>query len=181
MTIWTYEEVGHTHEANNELKALGLGGVFDNPKPTRLIRRMVELTTGSVEGALILDFFAGSCTTAQAVLEQNREDSGNRRFIMVQLPEPIAGRGEAFAEASRDESASSAQMLRPYKTIADIGKERIRRVIAKMQKENVGKMNLQDRETPEDLGFKVFKLARSNYKQWHADAGGSPTAPSTRA
>ncbi|HEX7594144.1 MAG TPA: DNA methyltransferase, partial [Anaerolineae bacterium] len=159
VTIWKYEEVGHTHEANNELKALDLGGVFENPKPTRLIKRMVELCVTSGENGIILDFFAGSCTTAQAVLELNREDGGNRRFIMVQLPEPTGNKD--------------------YVTIADIGKERIRRVIAKMKKESAGKLDLKNRETPEDLGFKVFKLAESNYRQWHvvANAMSSQTTP----
>ncbi len=159
VTIWKYEEVGHTHEANNELKALDLGGVFENPKPTRLIKRMVELCVTSGENDIILDFFAGSCTTAQAVLELNREDGGNRRFIMVQLPEPTGNKD--------------------YATIADIGKERIRRVIAKMKKERAGKLDLKVRESPEGLGFKVFKLAESNYRQWHivANAMSSQTTP----
>jgi len=84
--------------------------------------------------------------TGEGVIEQNGEDGGNRRFIMVQLPERT-GRKD-------------------YPTIADIGKERIRRVIKKLKDESKGKLDLQDRETPEDLGFKVFKLAESNYRPW---------------
>ncbi|MCG3154009.1 MAG: hypothetical protein DKINENOH_00601 [bacterium] len=156
VTVWLHEDAGHTHEANNELKALGMPGFFDNPKPTRLIRKMLQLATSAHENELILDFFAGSCTTANALLDLNREDGGNRRFIMVQLPEPTPD----------DSPARKAG----YDTIAKIGKERIRRVIAKMKKEGNGKSSSK-REKPEDLsckdlGFKVFKLARSNFKAW---------------
>lgn len=103
---------------------------------------------------LVLDFFAGSCTTAQAILELNREDGGNRRFIMVQLPEPTG----------RDD----------YATIADIGKERIRRVIARMREEDAGKLDLSTRETPEDLGFRVYRLAPSHYRPWEGVEGETP-------
>ena len=103
-TIWTHQDAGHNHEANNDLKALGLGGVFDNPKPVRLIRLMLSLTTSPSDKDIVLDFFAGSGTTAQAVLEQNQQDGGNRQFICVQLPEPIErGReidGETFKTVS---------------------------------------------------------------------------------
>jgi adenine-specific DNA-methyltransferase len=156
-SLWKYDEVGHTHLANEQLAGLLGKGAFDNPKPVGLIKRCLQLSTNDSD--LILDFFSGSCTTAQAVLELNREDGSNRQFIMVQLPEPT-GKTD-------------------YATIADIGKERIRRVIAKMQKENAGKMDLHERATPEDLGFKVFKLAPSNYKQWNVDAGGSPAPKPT--
>jgi adenine-specific DNA-methyltransferase len=93
-----------------------------------------------------MDFFSGSCTTAHAVLKLNHAYGGNRRFIMVQLPEPTE--------------------LEDFPTIADIGKERIRRVIKKLQDETNGQLDLKDRDTPEDLGFKVFKLSSSNYQLW---------------
>ena len=128
---------------------------FSTPKPIRLLRRLLQI--GSPEkDAIILDFFAGSCTTAQAMLELNREDGGNRRFIMVQLPEPTDNPD--------------------FPTIADIGKERIRRVIAKMQQEQEGQLPLTTRDTPEDLGFKVFKLAPSNYRSWPGVDDDTPTA-----
>ncbi|WP_276740485.1 site-specific DNA-methyltransferase [Actinomyces bouchesdurhonensis] len=79
VTIWPYQEVGHNHEANSELKQLGLGGAFDNPKPTRLLKRIAYLS--SEKDALILDFFAGSGTTAHAIMALNAEDGGNRRCI----------------------------------------------------------------------------------------------------
>ncbi|HCH5613135.1 TPA: site-specific DNA-methyltransferase [Vibrio parahaemolyticus] len=88
VTIWPYDEVGHNHEANNELKELGLGGIFNNPKPTRLIERIITLAERD-SNSIILDFFAGSGTTAHAVLKKNKEDGGNRKFILVQLPEVV--------------------------------------------------------------------------------------------
>ncbi|MFH2101888.1 MAG: site-specific DNA-methyltransferase [Chloroflexota bacterium] len=154
-TIWTYQEVGHNQSARQELNTLIEGNTFDTPKPTGLARRMLEIGTNT-EDDIVLDFFAGSCTTAQAVLELNREDGGDRRFIMVQLPEPIpspAGRGQGEGG---------------FPTIAEIGKERIRRVVARMKKDREGQLALDTRSSPEDLGFKVFKLAASNYRQWDA-------------
>lgn len=146
-TWWSNREVGHNQEATKELNELmGVRDIFNNPKPTRLIKRILQLTTNPNDGEIVLDFFAGSCTTAHAALELNREDGGNRRFIMVQLPEPTDNP--------------------EFPTIADIGKERIRRVIAGMQQERQGQLPLETRETPEDLGFKVFKLAPSNYRPW---------------
>ena len=134
-------------QGTRELKDLFDGDeVMDFPKPVDLIKEIVQQGTSSDNGDVVLDFFSGSCTTAQSVFEKNREDGGKRRFIMVQLPEPTG---------SKD-----------YPTIADIGKERIRRVIAKMKKEKEGKLELKNGNGTEDLGFKVFKLAESNYKLW---------------
>lgn len=118
---------------------------YDFPKPSELIRRLVEQGTGRDD--IVLDFFAGSATTAHAVFKQNREDGGSRRFVLVQLPEPLP------------------VPEKKLKTIADIGKERLRGVIEAMQK---GQGKLRDTESKEDLGFKLFKLARSNYKPWDA-------------
>jgi adenine-specific DNA-methyltransferase len=147
-TIWPHEEVGHNHEANNELKEFELAGIFDNPKPTRLIRRMLELATDASAKNIVLDFFAGSGTTAHAVLDLNKQDGGNRKFILVQLPEPT-GRED-------------------YPTIADICKERVRRVIKKLNDEDAGKLDL-DGNQKQDRGFRVFKLAESNFKPWNAE------------
>ena len=125
--------------------------IFDNPKPTALIKRMLGF--GS-ENDIILDFFSGSCSSAHALLEQNKEDGGNRKFIMVQLPEPCAPDSEAFKAG--------------YKTIAEIGKERIRRVINKLNEEQEQKKDLFSGDKPKlDLGFKVFKLEPSNFKLWN--------------
>lgn len=95
VTIWPYDEVGHNHEANNELKELGLGGIFNNPKPTRLIERIITLAERD-SNSIILDFFAGSGTTAHAVLKKNKEDGGNRKFILVQLPELVDTKSTAY-------------------------------------------------------------------------------------
>jgi adenine-specific DNA-methyltransferase len=126
---------------------------FDFPKPKELITQLIE--QGSDKDAdIILDFFGGSGTTAQAVLELNKGEEGNRRFILVQLPELTEENGEAFKAG--------------YKTIADISKERIRRVIHKIKKEKKEKPGLFDNENI-DLGFKVFKLSPSNFKIWRGN------------
>lgn len=138
ITWWDYRFAGSNRNAKMEIRGLFDGDApFDTPKPVLLIKRLLELGTTAGGGHLVLDFFAGSCTTAHAVLELNREDGGDRRFIVVQLPEPT---GNA-----------------KYPTIADIGKERIRRVAARLAREG-GSGALAQRATPEDLGFKVFKL-----------------------
>jgi adenine-specific DNA-methyltransferase len=98
---------------------------------------------------IVLDFFAGSCTTAHAALELNREDGGHRRFIMVQLPEPMEDKD--------------------FPHIAAFGAERVRRVIKKLNAEAAGKLDIDGGETP-DRGFRVFALAESNFKPWDAEA-----------
>jgi adenine-specific DNA-methyltransferase len=143
-TLWKYSEVGHTQDAKRQIIELFDYDVFETPKPSGLIVRAARITT--VEDDIVLDFFSGSCSTAQAVLELNREDGGSRRFIMVQLPEPM----------ENDD----------FSTIAEVGKERLRRVIAKMKTEREGQLPLETRENPEDMGFKVFKLAPSTFRQW---------------
>jgi len=132
-------------------------GNFNNPKPVELIKRIIKFTTGP--DSIILDFFAGSSTTAHAVLVQNLEDDGRRQFIMVQLSEPTRPNSEACKAG--------------YATIAEVGKERIRRVIRKMKEEAApagGQQSLpvanEAPVAPLDLGFKVFKLARSHFKPW---------------
>jgi adenine-specific DNA-methyltransferase len=116
---------------------------FDFPKPVVLLKRLIEQAIDKDD--LTIDFFSGSCTTAHAVLECNKEDHGNRRFIMVQIPD----------------KTSNSQ----YPTIADLGKERIRRVIKKIKDEQAEKLDLSEGD-PQDLGFKVYKLDRSNLKIW---------------
>jgi adenine-specific DNA-methyltransferase len=148
IDVWDYESTGTTDEGGLEVKALFGEAVFDNPKPSRLIQRMLGLATSNEEEQIVLDFFAGSGSTAHAVINSNVEDGGNRKFILVQLPEPTAHRD--------------------YPTIADITKERIRRVIKKLNEEDSGKLDL-DGAKPQDRGFRVFKLAESNFKPWDAD------------
>jgi adenine-specific DNA-methyltransferase len=139
-TIWD-EKTVISEKGTMELGEIGLSDYFDFPKPVFLIKKALMLSTE--EDDIILDFFSGSCTTAQAVLELNREDGGDRRFIMVQLQYPTGNQ--------------------QFSTIVEIGKERIRRVVARMKNDRAGQLAL---DKPEDLGFKVFKLAPSNYRQW---------------
>jgi adenine-specific DNA-methyltransferase len=156
-TWWPHEEVGHNDEAKKEIHAFfGKEEAFDTPKPVRLMRRVLQIATKAKAEDIVLDFFAGSCTFAQAVLQLNREDAGNRRFIVVQLPEPT---GKA-----------------DYPTIAEIGKERIRRVIAKLTKDAKDTIAFAEDAAPEDLGFKVFKLAAPNILPWNADFDRDPDA-----
>ena len=163
VTIWNYEDFGHNHEANDNIKELHLDGLFDNPKPVRLLKQMLKL--GCNKDELILDFFAGSCTTAHAVMQLNAEDGGNRKYICIQLPELCDEKSEAYKAG--------------YKTIAEIAKERIRRASQKIQKEleaengkKKEKLAFEDtEETKPDLGFKVLKLADSNFKQWQQIEG----------
>lgn len=159
-TLWTHQEAGHNHEANNDLKALGLGGAFDNPKPVRLIKLMLSLATSPSDEDIILDFFAGSGTTAQAVLEQNQEDGGNRRFICVQLPEPIEGGREIDG--------------RTFNTISEITIERIRRAAKRLADANSGKLALDARQ-PNDMGMRAFHLDSSNFKVWDGGRASSET------
>lgn len=150
-TIWDDKEINYQN-GTNEIKALFDGkGVFTFPKPTFLIKKLIELT--DEPNALILDFFSGSATTAHAVLDLNKQDGGNRKFIMIQLPEPCTIDSEAFKAG--------------YKTIADIGKERIRRVIKKIKENKESKLEYDD--SKQDLGFKIFKLDTSNFKIWDTE------------
>lgn len=118
--------------------------ILNNPKPVGLIKHLLEFSADP--DSLVVDFFAGSCTTAQAVLELNRADNGNRKFIAVQLPEPTP-------EKSIARNAG-------YETISEIGKTRILRFLDRMRTGNLFRES-------EDLGFKVFKLTESNYRQWN--------------
>jgi adenine-specific DNA-methyltransferase len=146
QTLWTYEEVGHTQEAKKELIATvdfpNSDVVFDTPKPTRLLRRILQIATSPESNDLIVDFFAGTGSTMDAVFQQNAEDGGNRRCILVQLPEPLPG-------------AESAG----WTSIADITKARLRGA-GKRVKENSPLFK-------GDVGFRVFKLDTSNIRAWN--------------
>jgi adenine-specific DNA-methyltransferase len=143
------KNVGMTEDGNKELSVLFEKKVFPNPKPISLIKHLLKLVND--ENSIILDFFAGSATTAHAVLDLNKEDGGKRKFIMVQLPEKCDEKSEAYKAG--------------FKTIADIGKERILRVIAKIKKENSQSLF----KNQLDLGFKSFKLDSSNFKIWNTE------------
>jgi adenine-specific DNA-methyltransferase len=149
INFWSHDYAGNTDLGTKELEYLIPDKVFNNPKPTLLIKRCIEHSCGSE--SIILDFFAGSATTAHAVLDMNNSDNGYRKFIIVQLPEPCNEDSEAFKA--------------DFKTIADIGKERIRRTISSLNQEKEGKLDL-DQSGNQDRGFKVLKLDKSSFKQW---------------
>ena len=143
MTIWKYSEVGHSQDASQKLKKLFDGkAFFDYPKPVDLIKRCLQLY--SEKDSIILDFFSGSATTAHSIMELNSEDNGNRKFIMVQLPEKTDEKSEAYKAG--------------YKNICEIGKERIRRAGKKTKEESP--LTTADL----DIGFRVLKLDSSNMK-----------------
>ena len=148
QTLWRCDEVGHTQEAKKELLALmdasTTNVVFDTPKPTRLIRRMLQIATSQSESDIVLDFFAGTGSTLDAVFRQNAEDQGNRRSVLVQFPEPL----------NQNADGSPA-------TIAELTKERLRRAADKIRNDNPMFAG--------DLGFRVFKLDTSNIRAWEPD------------
>lgn len=195
-TWWEFGEVGHNDEGQKETAVIIGKKVFSTPKPVRLIKRIINISCES--NSLILDFFAGSASTAHAVMDLNREDGGNRKYICVQLPEPTDEKSEAHNQG--------------YKNIAEISKERIRRAAAKIQDELIqsiaqakrdlvrlgadvekfyddllytldreekyqeakNKVTVQEALIQEkelllekiDLGFRVFKLQKSNFSVW---------------
>jgi adenine-specific DNA-methyltransferase len=147
-----WDDLEGNKKAARDLRSLFEGiKLFDFPKPIQLIQRLIQIIPNPEKGDIILDFFAGSATTAQAIIELNKEDIGNRKYILVQLPEICDEESEAFKAG--------------YKTIAEISKERVRRVIKKIEKERVEKPKIFEKGEL-DLGFKVFKLSSSNFKIW---------------
>src|SRR5690625_211154 len=149
--------IGMNEDGNKEMVELFGYKIFSFPKPSSLIKHFIDIIHD--KEAIILDFFAGSCSTAHAVLKQNQEDDGNRKFVMVQLPEPTEEKSEAKKAG--------------FDTIADIGKERIRRVIEQIKEAQKENKQLElgedgEKKNEQDLGFKVFKLTPSNFKVWEA-------------
>lgn len=154
-TWWTHQECGSNKEASIALKELFDGkAVFDTPKPTKLLRRIISLF--SKKDSLIMDFFGGSGTTAHSILEANQQDGGSRKFLMVQLPE----------------KTSSSK----YATIAAIGRARIARVVERLKDKKASSLDFEGSNKICDLGFKVFKLAKPNIQQWAQDEERDPEA-----
>lgn len=154
----SYKDYGHTDEAKKDfIKLFDEEGrtIFETLKPVRLLQNLSRI--GNLNSNdYILDFFGGSCTTAQAIINLNKEDGGKRKFICVQLPELSDENSEAFKTG--------------YKTVADIGKERIRRVIKKIEEEQKQNVDMFTENNPRlDLGFKVLKLQQSNFSRWDSD------------
>ena len=152
-TILAPEDVGFNSHGTRELReVMGADKVFPQPKPARLIKYLLQLANDT--DAIVLDFFAGSGTTGHAVMEQNLKDDGRRRYVLVQLPEPVS--------KERNGHAITAEFLeeigRPL-TISELTKERLRRAAQK----------LEPRSTGADLGFRVFKLDSSNVRAWEPD------------
>lgn len=145
QTLWEYKEVGHTQEAKQDLLSRiefsSSNSVFDTPKPPRLIKQMLRIGTQKDQPDIVLDFFAGSGSTGDAVMQLNAEDEGERRYILVQLPEHTG--------------------FDDYPTIAEITKARLAAASASVSEES--------QSTAGDLGYKVFKLSSSNIKPWDAD------------
>lgn len=146
QTFWGYQEVGHTQEAKKELLDVvsfpNSDIVFETPKPTRLLRRILQIGTSKESEELVVDFFAGTGTTMDAVFQQNAEDGGKRRCILVQLPEPLEG-GDAAG----------------WKSVADITKARLK---------GAGKRVKETKpEFTGDVGYRVFKLDTSNIRAWN--------------
>ncbi len=136
-TTW-WDDAGLTSSATSKLKKLMGETTFDTPKPVELIDRMLRMITFDDPESIVLDFFAGSSTTAQAVMEYNAENNGKRKFILVQLPERISEKTEAYENG--------------YRNICEIGEKRIKKVIDNIDNKNI------------DLGFRVFELDSSNMK-----------------
>lgn len=146
-TLW--DDVSTTTNATQALKDLFEGeSPFDTPKPVDLIKRMLQL--GTTSDSTVLDFFAGSSTTAQAVLELNAEDGGSRSFIQVQLPEPVA--------------QDSAAKRMGYTSISEVSRSRIRKVIEKIERNLETQLGDQAKEL--DLGFRAFRLSDSGFAKW---------------
>ena len=147
-----WDKHGMNEDATAEIRELfGQGKLFTHPKPSKLIYNLIKISTESDD--LILDFFSGSATTAHAVMQLNAEDGGNRRFILVQLPELCDEKSEAYKAG--------------YKNICEIGKERIRRAGKKILEEHT-QVTMEEDKHPLDVGFRVFKLDTSNLKTWDA-------------
>ena len=147
VNLWKREDVGTTDAASKELSILMGAKIFDFPKPVDLVKFMSQIVA-SDKDSIILDFFSGSATTAHAVMQLNAEDGGHRKFICVQLPEKTDEQSEAYKAG--------------YKTICEIGKERIRRAGEKIKEENKDKEGIENL----DIGFKVFNLDSSNLVKW---------------
>lgn len=156
---WDCVKFGHNQGANDSLtELLGLKNVFSNPKPVELIRGLIQIANVQ-EDDIVIDFFSGSGTTAQAVMQLNSEDNKQRHFIVVQLPENLDANYQVASGKTKQQLEVSINFLtsigKPH-NICEIGKERIRRAGSKIHEQNESV----------DTGFKVFKLDTSNLVKW---------------
>jgi len=159
-----------TSDGTSAVRDLFGAQVFDFPKPPALMKLFIQQLTSSRD--TVLDFFAGSCATAEAVMLSCREDGMDRKFFLLQLPEPCQGKSEAARQG--------------YKTISELGRERIRRVINKLAEKDAGNLNdgqktfeaLSDDKI--DMGFRAFRLNKSNFARWQSDSAGEDNEALTR-
>lgn len=150
-TLW--DDVDTTTNATRDLKDLMEESIFDNPKPVELLTRCLQLGTHAPQNAIVVDFFAGSGTTGHAVMAQNIADGGSRRYILVQLPEPLD-----LDDKEQKIAAKFCDKLRKPRNISELTKERLRRAARKIKDENPMFSG--------DLGFRVFKLDSTNIREW---------------
>lgn len=157
---------GFTRDGNKQLASMLKDGVFDYPKPVQLIKLLTSFISKN-DGDIILDFFGGSATTAQSILELNSEDGVSRNFIIVQLPENLDYRLRIVSGSAKStvmESISFLDSINKPHYVSEIGKERIRRVLSQLSKNN--QTTLDNSSDILDLGFRNFKLDSSNFKMW---------------
>ena len=157
---------GFTRDGNKQLASMLKDGVFDYPKPVQLIKLLTSFISKN-DGDIILDFFGGSATTAQSILELNSEDGVSRNFIIVQLPENLDHRLHIVSGSAKStvmESISFLDSINKPHFVSEIGKERIRRVLSHLSKNN--QTTLDNLSNTLDLGFRNFKLDSSNLKKW---------------
>ncbi|PTY76245.1 hypothetical protein B5V88_12740, partial [Heyndrickxia sporothermodurans] len=155
VTTW-WDDGGLTSTATTKLKKLMGGSSFDTPKPIELIERMIKMIAFDDKSAIVLDFFSGSSTTAHSVMKINAMDGGQRKFIMVQLPEVINEKSEAYENG--------------YRTISEIGQKRIILAGEELKKEFKKEIEENYNDINEfDIGFKVFSLDSSNIREWNVD------------
>lgn len=153
-TLWLRDLVGDNQSAVRQLAELGVP--FDSPKPSTLVEHILQIGTTPDSGDFVLDFFSGSGTTGHAVMAQNAADGGNRRYILVQLPEPLDPENK-----DQKTAADFCDQLGKPRTIAELTKERLRRAGTKIKSENPMFAG--------DTGFRVFKLDNSNIRAWNPD------------
>lgn len=167
---WDHTQFGHNQGANDCLTELfGVKNVFSNPKPVELLRGLIQIS-GAKNGDIVLDFFAGSATTAHAVMQVSREMRQQLHFILIQLPENLDKNYAAASGNTKKQLKVPIDFLdsigRPH-FISEIGKERIRRAGAKLLEEQSSQVSFDENPAPPlDVGFKVFKLDTSNLKTW---------------
>ena len=156
-----FENQGTTADGSSETLTLFGKNVFDNPKPTALIKHLISFNTS--EDDIILDLFAGSATTAHAVMQLNKEDNQNRSFIMVQLP-AIIDPNNANSKTAKTAYEFLQELGKPN-NLCEISKERVRRAGKKISENTDTQLSLEQQKTI-DTGFKVFKLDTSNLTLW---------------